>query len=454
MTALRASVVLALAAAATLLALVPAASAARGSAGLGDPYFPKAGNGGYDVRSYAVDIDYAPATNELDARAVIRARALRSLSSFHLDLRGLEVERVKVDGRRAALRRRGQELILRPRRPARGRFRVDVLYSGAPEPLTDESGADYGWVDTSDGAVVVSEPEGTSSWLPSNDYPTDKARWLLRITVPDSHAAIANGLLLAQRDERPDTTWVWRERDRTATYLATVAVGVLTVDDSQVAGMPSWIAVDPLAAAADLSAMGEIHDFLAATFGPYPFDSTGAIADFVPTLGYALETQTRPVYSLPPGETTVVHEIAHQWYGNSVTLSSWPDIWLNEGFATYSEWLWTEDQGGETAEQQFDDLYATPASDDDFWNPPPGDPGGPENLFDSTIYERGAMTLHALRKRVGDADFFRVLRRWAARYRYSNAATPDLIRLAERTSGKELDGLFRRWLYRPGKPAA
>ena len=432
----------------------PGALGARGSAGAGDPYFPKAGNGGYDVRSYTADLDYAPATNELDARATIRARAKRRLENFHLDLRGFEVKGVRVNGRAAGFNRNGQELVVEPARAVGRRFRAVVRYSGVPETLTDATGADYGWVDTSDGAVVVAEPDGASSWIPSSDHPTDKATWSFRITVPDSHAALANGLLVAERDAGPDTTWVWRERDAMATYLATVAVGVFTVDDSTVAGMPSWIAVDPLAAASDFSAMGEMHDFLAGTFGPYPFGSTGAIADFVPTLGYALETQTRPVYSLPPGETTIVHEIAHQWYGNSVTPRRWRDIWLNEGFATYAEWLWTEEQGGDSAEQQFDDLYATPGSDGDFWNPPPGNPGGPEHLFDGTIYERGAMTLHALRGRVGDPDFFRILRRWAARYRYSNAATRNLLALAERLSGRSLDGLFRRWLYEPGKPSA
>lgn len=445
-------------AAAALSALVALAGAApaqaaRGSAGLGDPYFPRAGNGGYDVRSYLADLDYVPSTNELDARALIRARARRELTSFHLDLRGFDVTRVRVDGRAARFRRRGQELIVRPVRPVAHRFRVLVAYSGRPRTLTDESGADYGWIDTHDGAVVVSEPEGASSWIPCNDYPTDKARWRFRITVPATHTAIANGLLLAERGSGARTTYVWRERDPMATYLATVAIGVFTVDDTPVAGMPSWIAEDPLAAAADFSAMGAMHAYLAQAFGPYPFDSTGAIMDLA-TFGYALETQTRPVYSLPPGEDTIVHEIAHQWYGNSVTLASWPDIWLNEGFATYSEWLWDEDQGAMTAQERFDEEYATPASNKEFWNPPPGDPGGPANLFDGTIYTRGAMTLHALRMRVGDQSFFRILRRWHARYRHSNADTGDLIRLAQRVSGERLRRLFRRWLYEPGKPSA
>jgi aminopeptidase N len=445
---------LAVALAVLAAAAAPAAGAVRGSAGLGDPYFPKAGNGGYDVRSYLADLEFDPATDELDARVVIRARAKRRLRSFNLDLRGFEVSSVVVRRRPAAFARHGRELVVQPRRPVRRRFRVAVRYSGSPPQITDASGAKFGWVDTSDGAVVVSEPDGASNWLASNDYPTDKARWRFELTVPATHTAIANGLLLAERDEGATKTFVWRERDPMATYLATVAIGVFSVDDSPVAGMPSWIAEDPLAAPSDFSRMGEMHAFLADTFGPYPFDSTGAIADFAPTLGYALETQTRPVYSLPPSEATIVHEIAHQWYGNSVTLASWPDIWLNEGFATYAEWLWNEHDGVQTAEDRFAESYSTPASNEGFWNPPPGNPGGPANLFDSTIYERGAMTLHALRRRVGDPDFFRILRRWHARHRYGNAATPDLIRLAQSVSGERLRRLFRRWLYEPGKPGA
>jgi aminopeptidase N len=144
--------------------------------------------------------------------------------------------------------------------------------------------------------------------------------------------------------------------------------------------------------------------------------------------------------------------MAHQWYGNSVTLSSWRDIWLNEGFATFAEWLYLEDHGGPSARRIFDDYYEMPNRNDELWRPPPGNPGGPKHLFSDSIYTRGGMTLQALREKVGNAVFFRILRAWASENAYGNVTTQDFVALAERESGQELDEFFRIWLYEPEKP--
>jgi hypothetical protein len=193
--------------------------------------------------------------------------------------------------------------------------------------------------------------------------------------------------------------------------------------------------------------------FLEDLYGPYPFESVGAIVDNAPEPGYPLETQTKPVFEAAPDEATLLHELSHMWSGDAVTLRTWPDIWLHEGFATWSEWIWTERQGGQSAAKHFKQLASTPAKDTSFWNPPPGDPGDPADLFAGSVYGRGAMTLEELRERIGDPRFFTVMRRWYAEHRYGNVSTPEFIALAEKVSGQDLGAFFNVWLYQPGKPA-
>jgi len=179
-----------------------------------------------------------------------------------------------------------------------------------------------------------------------------------------------------------------------------------------------------------------------------------AIVDSAKNVGYSLETQTKPVFDRMPNEATLVHELSHMWFGDSVTLTTWPDIWLHEGFATWSEWIWSEHQGNKSAAQWFNQLMNTPAQDTAFWTPPPGDPGTPVFMFNGTIYNRGAMTLEALREKIGDATFFNVMRDWATLNRYGNVTTRLFIDLAEQRSGMDLERFFDVWLYQPDKPTS
>ena len=201
---------------------------------------------------------------------------------------------------------------------------------------------------------------------------------------------------------------------------------------------------------------GEIIEFLADAFGPYPFSAAGGIVDDLQGLGFALENQTRPIYSKDffydrqSGDFVVVHELAHQWYGDSLAVARWKHIWLNEGFATYAEWLWSEREKLGTAQEIFDSFYGIPAKDP-LWALTIGDPG-PKHLFDFPVYFRGAMTLHRLRLAVGDGDFFEILQRWAASQSGGNVTTGQFIQLVEEVSGKNLDGLFDRWLFKAKKP--
>jgi hypothetical protein len=242
-----------------------------------------------------------------------------------------------------------------------------------------------------------------------------------------------------------------------APYLSTITLGRFDVSKGRTAsGIPIYVAVDPTQkSAADpvLRKLPAMVSFLEGLYGRYPFETVGGIVDNAPELGYSLETQTKPVFDAAPDELTLLHELSHMWYGDAVTLTTWPDIWLHEGFATWSEWIWTERQGGQTAAERFQELASTPAGQSSFWNPPPGAPGDPAHLFDDTIYDRGAMTLEALRERIGDPRFFTVMRRWYAEHRYGNVTTPEFIALAEKVSGQHLGRFFNVWLYQPGKPA-
>jgi aminopeptidase N len=433
----------------------------QGSSGLGDPFFPLAGNGGYDVDHYDLDLSWDPATGELSGKAVIEAQALQTLRRFNLDLRGFTVSRVTVDGDTARVARDGQELIITPEESveAGDDMRVVVRYSGVPETVIDPDGALDGWIPTHDGAIALSEPQGSPSWFPANDYPTDKATFSLSMTVPSSLTVLSNGLPGKTRSKGERTTYTWRERRPMATYLATVAIGHYDVTTSATSsGIPIIVGVDPQLAAASqpsLDRIGEMLDWEIAQFGRYPFESVGAIAVDAPDVGYALETQTRPVFTAAVDDSTLVHELAHQWFGDSVSLASWPEMWLNEGFATYVEWMWAEHEGGPTVQQQADDAYASKDATDPFWAVAPGPDTlpDPSQLFSEPVYLRGAMTLQALRTEIGDDVFFPILRRWAQTNRNGNVSTAGFISFAEAASGRDLTALFDEWLSTPVKPA-
>jgi len=445
----------------TILVPSPAAAAGRyvdGSRGLGDPYFPAAGNGGYDVVHYGLKLDYVPATRTLTGVATVTATATEDLRSFSLDLRGLSVSSVTVGGTTAKFRRDGPELVIKPRpKPREGaKFTVVVHYGGTTGTPVDSTGAFYGWVSTPDGAFVANQPDGAATWFPANDHPLDKATYDFDITVPQGSTAVANGDLVSQESAGGTTTWVWSASEPMASYLATASIGDYDLLVSQTtSGLPLIDAVDRdlprVEALAGLARTSEQVDFFSAQFGPYPFSSFGSIIDDDTLADYALETQTRPIYSGPPPESTVAHELAHQWFGNAVSPSTWRDIWLNEGFATYAEWLWAEQTGGATVQASFDEAYARPA-DSAFWTVPPGDPGVAE-LFAPAVYDRSAMTLHSLRGVIGAEAFDDLVRRWYADNRNGVASTNDFIALAEDVSGRSLDDFFQAWLITPVKPA-
>jgi aminopeptidase N len=438
----------------------PASPAAfqDGAPGAGDPYFPTYGNGGYDVAGYDLAVRYDPSSGRLDGTATITATATENLKRFDLDLAHLSVSRVTVNGAVAESAISQNELVITPASGiGRGTaMTVVVAYGGKPQQLQNRELGGGGWLRTSDGAVALGQPESASTWYPVDDHPSDKATFKLAMTVPDGLQVISNGVPGPHPSSGGWTTWHWAEGSPMASYLSTVVIGHYRVASSTHDGKPMVIAIpDSLPAdgpaARSVDRTGEIADFLATRFGPYPFDAYGAIVIDDSRIGYALETQTRPSYSETffadgPNPTVIAHELAHQWFGDSVALERWRDIWLNEGFATYAEWLWTEHSGGLTVAQSFDQEY-----NGFHWGDPPGNPGV-ARLFGDSVYQRGAMTVYALREAMGDAAFGKLLTTWTSAHRDGNGTTAEMKALAEQLSGKNLDQLFQSWLYGTGKP--
>jgi aminopeptidase N len=452
----------------------PDAATARpcvaGGAGAGDPYYPLAGNGGYDVLHYDLRLSYDPATGVLFGRASIDLRAKRRLCSFNLDLAGMDVTSMGVGGHGATASRAGDELTVTPKRPLDRdeEVTVSIDYQGVPTPFTDPNfGILRGFTPTSDGVVVAGQPQSASGWYPVNDHPSDKASYSFAITVPDGYGVVANGKPRGET-HLPDgrTEWHWEAKAPMASYLVTIDIGHWDISRWRTAaGIPVYDAVDVTVTGAQrqaigssLARQGEMLDLLVAHFGRYPFNTVGAIVDPEQPIAFALETQTRPVYwsywwdNGANADYVVVHELAHQWFGDSVALNRWNDIWLNEGFATYAEWLWLEHEGQATTRQSLEAAYNSYPPDHPFWSLIIGDPG-PLDLLANPVYFRGAMTLHALREEVGEKAFWKLIRQWAKRKRGGYGTTGQFISTAERVSGRELGPLFQAWLFEPTRPA-
>ncbi|MUN39927.1 M1 family metallopeptidase [Actinomadura litoris] len=457
-------------AAGLLVSAAPAGAASRfspGAPGAGDPYFPDMGNGGYDVSHYDVALRYDPATKGINAVTRITARATQNLSRFDLDFLGpLKISSLTVDGRRAAFRRTGaQELVITPGRGLREhhRFTVTVAYSGVPRTVDDQALGTSGWIPTADGAVMLNQPIGAASVYPVNDHPTDKATYTFRLTAPKDLATLANGDLKGSRTWNGWTTTRWENSHPMASELTMVAIGRYDLLAERTGtGVPSLVATDrslgvkPALVKEFSRQTAEVIEFESALYGRYPFTSTGGIVAKA-GVGYALETQSRPVYDLThrpgtiPSGTLLAHELGHQWFGDAVSPKRWADIWLNEGFATYSEWLYSERFSGKPVQKSFDESYAAPATAE-LWKGKVSDPGR-DQIFDALVYERGAMAVHALRRTIGDKAFFRLIKAWPAAYMYSNGSTADFVRFAERIAHRDLRGWATPWLYSEGKPA-
>ncbi|WP_300008947.1 M1 family metallopeptidase [Pseudonocardia sp.] len=416
-------------------------------------YLPR--HEGYRVSHYDLELDYRVRANRLSARATLTAAAVTELRRVDLDLAALTVAKVQVDGRPARFTHRGGVLRITPARAvaADTPFTVEVRYSGNPRPVTGRWG-DIGWDELTDGALVASQPVGAPSWFPCNDHPSDKAAYRITVTAEAPYTVLATGVLVTQRRSAGTRTWVYERPEPTATYLVGVQIGryrELALGPRQVAFVPPRLRRD---AALDLGRHAAMVEALTGWFGPYPFaDHQVVVAD--DDLDVPIEAQGMSVFGANhvdgrrTHERLVLHELAHQWFGNSLTIAGWRHIWLNEGFATYAEWLWSEASGGRPAAAHAREWHAaTAALPADLVLADPG----LARLFDPRVYKRGALTLHALRLRIGDERFFGLLRAWTAAHRHGHVDTAAFVALAGEHAGTDLSALFEAWLYRPALP--
>lgn len=425
----------------------PPVVGAVGGDGAGDAYYPQDGNTGYDVSGYDVSITYDPATRRLDGVAKITATATADLTRFNLDLYALAVDGVDVGGQQAEHRQEGDhELVITPASPLVGgeRFTTTVRYGGEPTVFQDRALGRSGWqISATGGAFAAGEPHSATTWFPANDTPRDKATFTLTARVPEGWSVISNGVEDGSTTEGGWTSFRWVAAQPMATYLTTIAIDRWTVERSTLPdGTP---VVDAYAPGAQdgrrhQERLPEVLAFLAEEFGPYPFESAGGIY-LADDIGFSLETQTRPIYAAWADLDTVVHENAHQWFGDSVSLENWADICLNECFASYAQWLWDEAKEG----VDLDDRYRAQVerARDSFWGRKLYDMGR-GNEFKG-VYDKGQLALHALRHRIGDDVFDRALKEWTSAHRGGNASWPEFEAHVEQVSGQDLDAFFDAW---------
>lgn len=425
-----------------------------------DPYVPDRGDVSYAVTRYDLDLDYKVSSNRLAGRAVLDIVARQEIARLHVDLAGLRISKVTVDGRPARWVHRGPRVLvtLPATLPEGARAQLAITYAGNPGPARSRWG-DVGWEELEAGALVASQPSGAATWFPCNDHPRSKSTFRIAFECDSPFEVVATGTLMSTRTRGSRTVRVFEQHHPMATYLAAVHVGPyarLTLADGPVpqdvllpAGLERPVRID-------LGRQPQMVEVFSELFGPYPYDSYTVVVT-AEDLEIPLEAQGMATFGpnwltgRRKEERLVAHELAHQWFGNSLTIASWQDIWLNEGFACYAEWLWYEEADGvdadESARRHWDKLARLP---EDLIL---GDPG-PELMFDDRVYKRGALTLHALRLRMGDRAFFRMLRDWVARHGHGTVSTADFTEHVLRHSDTAATRrLLDQWLWSGTLPA-
>jgi aminopeptidase N len=423
-----------------------------------DPYLPGAGTNAFRMERYELELDYRVSSNRLSGRAVLHGTVQVPTSALVLDFVGLKASKVQLNGSKAhRFSQRADQLTvstqaaLQPGQP----FTLEVRYEGSPSPRRGLWG-EVGWEELSDGVLVAGQPNGAPSWFPCNDHPGDKASYRITVTTDANYRAVCNGVLLSRTARSSRETWVYEQAEPMPTYLATVQIGryaQLELDTGRQGGqVPQFVAVPPALAGrarAGLARQPAMMRAFANCFGPYPFPAyTVVVAG--DELEIPLEAQGLSI--LGPNhldqdwesQRLIAHELSHQWFGNSLTASSWRDIWLHEGFACYAEWIWSEEAGVMSAADRAEAAWRRLQADaQDLLV---GDPG-PEHMFDDRVYKRGALAVHAVRVACGDLAFFALLQEWTARNRYGSVSTSDFIAGVNRAAALDAESLLHPWLY-------
>ena len=473
-----------LGAAATPVAARPSAPPSPGAADIGDPLFPGLGNGGYDVRHYTLELGYATTASvqTIPGVVTIDARATQALSRFDLDFSGDSVGSVRVNGAPAAFVRQGEELVITPVRPIRdhGRFVVRVAYTSGPREISPEDAGDLNkvvataWFATPSGSITAAQPNGAHRIFPNNDVPSDPASYTFRAFTPAGSTFVANGELTGEQTRRGRTLWTYEQREPMAAELIQLAFGALTVrqrDPERGVRLRDVVPTSQIDQLEPALVRARAHlDWMTDKVGRYPFRTYGSLSSDA-TFPFALEDQTislYPSFLFLPAENTpfgdprlyepiMVHELAHQWYGDDVLPALWSDLWLNEGHATWYEWEYAQERGdpdfyleGGSFENQVHAAYARGDQLRAAFGPVAAPIHGADDIaqmFSPNVYEGGALVLYALRQVVGDPTFREIERKWPQRYGGGSASTADFIAFASRIAHRDLTAFLTDWLY-------
>jgi aminopeptidase N len=426
-----------------------------------DPYLPGNGNFGYRVSRYDLDLEYKVAINRLTGSATITAVTLAALRTFTLDLSdSLAVTKVSVNGKRSAQFRSAAgklHITLPEALPAGAAMTTVVRYGGTPRPIHSHWG-EVGFEELTDGALVAGQPNGAASWFPCDDHPSAKASYRIQISTESQYHAIANGELVSRRARAGMTTWTYEQAEPTSTYLVTLQIGMYDRHRMAKNGVPIHAVLpDRLRRNFDndFGRQPQMMKLFVKLFGTYPLSSGYTVVVTDDDLEIPVEAQGISIFGANhcdgerSAERLIAHELAHQWFGNSVTAKRWRHIWLHEGFACYAEWLWSEHSGGRSADEWARHYHQRlKASAQDLLLADPG----PRDMFDDRVYKRGALTLHVLRCAIGDQSFFALLRDWTARYRHDTVVTDDFTGLAANYTQMPLRPLWDAWLYSTDVP--
>ncbi|MFD9878218.1 M1 family metallopeptidase [[Kitasatospora] papulosa] len=443
--------------------LVAATLPAPQPLGIGDRLFPHLGNPGYDVLAYDISLTYGGSNTEsLDAVTTIDARTTAPLDRINLDFSRGTVRSVEVDGLDSEFAAAGEDLVVDPpsRLPAGTPVRITVRHTSDPSGDRDNGG----WVPTSDGLAMANQADAAHRVFPGNDHPADKAYFTFRVTAPKEYTVVAGGLPTGRREHGTSTTWTYRTEHPMATELAQVSIGRSAV--LRRTG-PRGLPVRDVVPAADRR---KLEPWLRKTpaqlawmeeqVGPYPFETYGLLVADTET-GFELETQTLSLFErslfTDAGhpewyvDSVMVHELAHQWFGNSVSPRSWSDLWLNEGHATWYEARYAEEHARKPMERRMREAY----SRSDAWRAAGGPPARPDapspdhkiSLFRPVVYDGSALVLYALREEIGEVAFDRLERTWVRVHRNGSATTRQFTDLASGIAGRDLTAFFDGWLY-------
>lgn len=436
--------------------------------GLRDEYTGIDFNLGYHVRHYDLELDYKIGPNHLKATAALKVDNYQPLSTLVLDLSdslgvssvSLEAAgAVDVDVKRFKHARGKLRITLTNEIPVDSEFTLVINYGGNPRPVRTKWGM-LGWEELTNGSLVASQPNGARSWFPCDDTPDEKATYRISVTTDNNYTVVANGTLDSVERRGARKTWVYHIDQPMASYLSTVQIGDYTKVDmgDSAGGIPIVAYVPPSVMAGfkeDFADQAAMLDLYVEKFGPYPFDQYTVVVT-EDELEIPLEAQGLSIFGANHAkgdhgwERLIAHELSHQWFGNSLGLAQWDDIWLNEGFACYAEWLWFEHSAGkpaaESAKEHYD-ILATKPQDILLSNP------GPDDMFDDRVYKRGALTVHALRVLLGDDAFFRMIQRYVADCQHSVVEPLDLKQQAVKACEEagvphdELRYLWNAWLH-------